>query len=131
MRTRSKAVLQVCLAFACALSAGLSGDMYANHGQQSHHANRHTRSSHARGNRSVSRTGQNDQSADLEALHHHEDQRSTATASGSSDSVAIFTSAIFVSPVFVKLADAVPFAASVARPSHSVAPLGRAPPAAL
>jgi hypothetical protein len=65
MQVRPHSTLKILLALFCAMGAGFSGDLYSHH-SPSHHASR--RSTPHRGNRSVSRGGYTDHSADVETL---------------------------------------------------------------
>lgn len=128
MRACAQARLQVCLALACVMGAGFSGDLYAQHGPQSHHGNRYTRSAHARGNRSVSRSGLTDQLTDIDGLHHEERRISSVSSDSSHSGAAIVIRTAFLPPAFVELADVVPFAAPGLRDELRFVSPGRAPP---
>lgn len=67
MQARVQFLLQIYVAFLCAMGAGFSGDLYSHHSQASHHGQRQARGPHHR-NRSISRGGWEDHSADVELL---------------------------------------------------------------
>jgi hypothetical protein len=126
MRASAKALLQVCVVLVCAIGASFSGDLYAHHGQVSHRGSRPTR-----GSRSVSRSSQSDQFADIEAPHDEQALAFPAEGSLGNELPAIVPSVQDFIAEFVQVATAEPVAVHVVHAAHSLARFGRAPPVLL
>lgn len=104
MRANVQSVFQVFVALLCATGAGFSGDLYSHHSPSSHHGSRQSRGSHFRGNRSVSRSGHEDHSADVEIL-----RADHAHAPPGAEAAIEVLSAPLVLPTWVELGVSVPF----------------------
>jgi hypothetical protein len=88
MRARTQVtILEICVAFLCAVGAGFTGDLIAHF---SHHsqAARHTRGTHPRGLRSVSRQSQEDHAIEIDVAHS-DDSSVAVSGSAGHDTVAV------------------------------------------
>lgn len=126
MQARPQILIQVFVAFLCAMGAGFSGDLYSHHSQASHHGQRHARGTHHR-NRSISRSGYEDHSADVEILRAGRPAAATSAERG--ETIGFAAIAGLLRQTFVEIGRASVFAVTIPHCAPLLHGASRGPPA--